>query len=171
MPNTEFSIEPNPDSLESDKGKPGRKRVADAEGGIDVGRAELWGRRLHAALAACPPLSQPSPERDELWVTVRDIVCTKAPFFVTPHGSTTAVEVTPEHATDELICAMEWLTRHEARARCLSPAELYIALRGQATRGGTGSARAAQADLLRGLTDVPPGQPVLWSELDTNGAA
>jgi hypothetical protein len=136
-----------------------------------MSNAELSGRRLHDALRACPPLSRQSSQRDTLWLTVRDTICTKAPFIVTPHGSTNAVEVTPEYATDELICAMEWLMRHETRARSLSPTALYVALRGQATRGAGGSARAAQADLLRGLTAVPPGRPVVWRDLERNGAA
>lgn len=99
------------------------------------------------------------------------MVCTKKSSVVVPHGSTNPVEVTTEHATDELISAMEWLIRNEPAARSLSPTALYVALRGQATRGACGSGRAAQADLLRGLTEVPPGDPVTWCDLEENGAA
>ena len=132
---------------------------------------ELSGRRLHAALAVCPPLARSGSRRDHLWLTVQEVVCTKKSFAVVPHGSTNPVEVTTEHATDELISAMEWLIRNEPAARSLSPTALYIALRGQATRGACGSARAAQADLLRGLTEVPPGHPVTWCDSEESGAA
>ena len=136
-----------------------------------MSHSEAAGKRLHSALMACPTLSKRSAQLDNLWLTVRDTICTKAPIVVTPLGSTNAVEVSPDHATDELICAMEWLMAHEAAARRLSPSALYVKLRGQATRGGNGSARAAQADLLRGLTEVPPGRPVTWCELEESGAA
>ena len=136
-----------------------------------MGQADLSGRRLHTALAACPPLAGSSSQRDELWLTARDVVCTKATFVVAPHGSTNAVEVTPDHATEELLSAMEWLIRNESVARRLTPTALYVAMRGQATRGASGSARAAQQDLLRGMTEVPPGNPVTWCDLEESGAA
>ncbi|WP_270889239.1 hypothetical protein [Pedococcus sp. 5OH_020] len=139
--------------------------------GKAMSNAERAGHRLHRALAACSSLSETSTQRDELWFTVQRAVCTNTTFTVAPHGSRNAVEVTPEHATDELISAMQWLLRHEQTARLLSPTALYVALRGHATRGAFGSARAAQADLLRGLTDVPPGAPVTWCDLEETGAA
>jgi hypothetical protein len=140
-------------------------------GGVPVSHAESAGRRLHAALAACPSLSEGGEPRDALWLTVQDVVCSKATLIVAPHGSANPVEVTSEYATNELIAAMEWLTGHEATARRLSPTGLYSTLRGQAMRGGHGSARAAQADLLHGMTEVPAGSPVTWCELEESGAA
>lgn len=136
-----------------------------------MSHADGAGRRLQAALAACLSLSDSGGSRDALWLTVQDIVCSKATLVIAPHGSANPVEVTAEYATDELIAAMEWLTGHEATARHLSPTELYSTLRGQAMRGGHGSARAAQADLLHGMTEVPAGSPVTWCDLEKSGAA
>jgi hypothetical protein len=136
-----------------------------------MSQAELEGRRLCTALAACPPLTSPNGQGDELWLTVQDVVCTKAAFITTPHGSSNPIEVTPDYGTEELIAAMEWLKANEVAARRMAPTALYVALRGHATRGSHGSARAAQADLLRGLTDVPPGRPVIWCDLEECGAA
>jgi hypothetical protein len=161
------------DSLRDSLNSPGPESETGhvTAGGIAVSHSEVAGLRLHSALMDCPPLSRRSTQLDQLWLTVKDTICTRAPIVVTPLGSSNAVEVTPEHATDELICAMEWLMGHEAAARRLSANALYVKLRGQATRGGNGSARAAQADLLRGLTEVPPGRPVTWCGLDESGAA
>ena len=86
-------------------------------------------------------------------------------------GSTSQVLVGAEHTTDELIAAMSWLTRHEDEARELDPLNLFIALRGVATRGADGSARAAQADALHGLTDVPLGRMLYWRRIDEIGVA
>ena len=136
-----------------------------------MSQTQLSGQRLHAALTACPPLTRQCSQRDHLWLTVQEVVCTRTTVAVVPLGSANAVEVTSDHATDELISAMEWLITNEAAARRLSPTALYVALRGQAMRGAHGSARAAQADLLRGLTEVPAGSPVTWGELEECGAA
>jgi hypothetical protein len=97
---------------------------------------------------------------------VRDLVCTRGLCRVVPMGSRAAVPVTSEHATDELIAAMEWLRVHEDEAREMAPRELFIRLRGVATRGALGSARAAQADALHGMTHVSPGEPVVFAEFD-----
>lgn len=140
-------------------------------GGDYMSHAESAGRRLQAALAACPSLSEGGGARDALWLTVQDVVCSKATLLIAPHGSANPVEVTAEYSTDELIAAMAWLGGHEATARRLSATELYSTLRGQALRGGQGSARAAQADLLHGMTEVPAGSPVTWCDLEVGGAA
>jgi hypothetical protein len=116
-------------------------------------------------------LATPSVERDHLWFVVRDAVCTRSGARVVPFGSTTEVEVTAEYGHDELLSAMEWLHANEVRARTLSSGQLFAAVRAVATRGAHGSARATQADLLHGLTNVPPGSPVRWSSLDEDGAA
>ncbi|MDQ5841089.1 MAG: hypothetical protein M3537_08095, partial [Chloroflexota bacterium] len=81
------------------------------------------------------------------------------------------VLVTADHATDELIAAMTWLMGHEQEARTMTPLELFISLRGVATKGATGSARAVQSDLLHGMTGVPAGRPIQWWNLDAMGAA
>jgi hypothetical protein len=86
-------------------------------------------------------------------------------------GSSSRVLVGADQATDELIAAMSWLTRHEDEARKLDPMGLFIALRGVATRGADGSARAAQADALHGMTHVPLGHMVYWRPIDETGVA
>jgi len=127
---------------------------------------ETRGQLVADALAACPALDAPSASRDALWLAVQKTICTKSLCLVNPLGSTTLVPVTSDHATDELIAAMEWLMRHEAEARTLSPHALFVKLRGVATRGANGSARAAQADALHGLTHVSPGDPVDFDDID-----
>lgn len=129
------------------------------------------GRRIHRVLTACPDLRIPSSQRDAVWLTVQAEICTSGTRFVTPFGSSAPVMVTGDQATDELISAMEWLTEHQAEARALSPLRLFVMLRGVATRSKGGSARAAQADRLHGLTEVPPGRPIRWKSLDESGAA
>jgi hypothetical protein len=136
-----------------------------------MNHAELGGPRLHAALAACPPLADRTPQREELWFVVQDVVCTKAPCLIAPHGTSNKVEVTPDYNHDELVAAMEWLKANEAAARRLSPIRLYVTLRGHATRDSVGSARAAQADRMRGVTNVPSGSHLVWGELEEIDAA
>ena len=126
---------------------------------------------LWQALRDCPSLCPRTPARDRLWNVVMDAVCTHTRTRVVPFGSTTEVEITPEHAHDEAIAAMEWLRTNEVRARALGPDHLFAAARAVATRGANGSARAAQMDLLHGMTNVPPGDPVRWLSLDEEGAA
>ena len=127
---------------------------------------DLKAKALADALARCGTLSQPSPERDELWITVRESVCTKGLCLVVPMGSSAPVPVTADHATDELIAAMDWLRTHESEARAMAPQRLFIILRGVATKGALGSARAAQADALHGMTHVSPGEPVVFAYLE-----
>ena len=129
------------------------------------------GARLREALVACPSLTRPSAQRDALWLTVRAVVCTRHTALATPLGSATPILVSAENATDELIAAMEWLYTHEARARTIEPLLLFRILRGVATRGAKGSARCQQADLLHGLTQVSPGDPVRWTCLDVDAAS
>ena len=124
------------------------------------------GRTLAGALAACPELDVRTESRDELWIAVWSTICTESATDVVPLGATAPVRVTSEYATDEVIAAMQWLMAHEDRARRLDPLRLFVMLRGAATRGATGSARTAQADLLHGLTNVRPGTPVRWIEAD-----
>lgn len=134
----------------------------ESRGGCQV----LW-----AALTDCPVLTAGSPERDHLWLVVQGRVCTRGAVAVTPLGSSARVMVSSEYATDELIAAMTWLHTHEAAARLLPPLELFIKLRGVATRGAHGSGRAAQADDLHGMTGVEQGQPIHWRNLGETGAA
>lgn len=89
---------------------------------------------LWEALATCPPLKHESPERDRLWLIVRDLVCTRSSVAVTPMGSESQVLVTSDYASDELIAAMTWLHTHEEDARQLRALDLFVRLRGVATR-------------------------------------
>lgn len=132
---------------------------------------DLKAKTLADALARCGTLSQPSSERDELWITVRETVCTKGLCLVVPMGSSAPVPVTADHATDELIAAMDWLRTHESQARAMAPQQLFIMLRGVATKGAFGSARAAQSDALHGMTHVRPGEPVVFADLDRSEVA
>ena len=127
---------------------------------------DVKAERLTETLRGCPPLAQPSAQRDALWLAVQELVCTRGVCFIVPMGSSSAVHVTAEHSTDELLAAMEWLTSHEDRARGMAPQQLFIMLRGVATRGAIGSARAAQADALHGMTHVSPGDPVVFADFD-----
>ena len=124
---------------------------------------------LHAALAATPPLRWPSTERDQLWLAVQEAICTRGRVRASPMGSSTPQDIGGDDARqDELLAAMGWLTDHEAEARQLAPDELFRQLRGVAVRGKHGSARAAQADALHGMTGVAPGHPVSFK---TDGIA
>lgn len=107
-----------------------------------------------------------SPEQEALWLTVQTGVCTAGRSSVTPLGSRRPVIVDAEYAGDEIIAAMRWLVDNEQEARALRPLELFVRLRGEATRGRLGSARMAQAEALHGLTNVPPGRPVRFVPLD-----
>ena len=136
-----------------------------------VSPATTRGEALWRTFGACPSLLQPSQERDALWLAVQTAICTHGFAWVTPLGSTSRVFVGTDHATDELIAAMMWLTHHEDEARELDPLRLFIALRGVATRGADGSARVAQADALHGMTNVPMGRMVYWRPIDETGVA
>jgi len=133
--------------------------------------ATTRGEAVWSTFVACPSLQEPSPARDALWFAVQSAICTHGFARVTPMGSTSQVLVGAEHATDELIAAMSWLTRHETEARQLDALSLYIALRGVATRGAGGSARTAQADALHGMTNVPVGHMIYWRPIDETGVA
>ncbi|MDC5696837.1 hypothetical protein OO014_06165 [Intrasporangium calvum] len=128
---------------------------------------EIRGHLVAEALAACPTLSKGTPEYDRLWRAVELGICTRGLCLVTPLGSSSSIAVTEDHAMVELLAAMEWLVAHAGEARALTPIELYIKLRGVATRGASGSARAAQADALHGLTNVSPGDPVIFVDSDS----
>ena len=132
---------------------------------------DVKAEQLAESLRQCGPLARESDGRDELWLTVQDVVCTRTTCHIVPMGSTSPVSVTPEHSTDELLAAMEWLVAHEAHARAMAPRELFIMLRGVATRGALGSARAAQADALHGMTHVSPGEPVVFADLEMSEVA
>jgi len=110
----------------------------------------LWRR-----LSETTSLVGNAPELEALWLAVSDTITTRGTVTVTPIGCNTPIRVSSEHATVELIAAWEWLTANESVARALEPATLYVALRGAATRSARGSGRAARADAMCGLTDVP----------------
>ena len=139
--------------------------------GLAEDKEEAAGRRIRRALRACPSLRVPSAQRDALWLTVQQEICTTGTRIVRPFGSGGAVLVTEEQATDELLSAMEWLTKHDAEARELTPLRLFVMLRGVATRGKCGSGRMARADRLHGMTEVPAGTRIAWDSLDEMGAA
>ena len=136
-----------------------------------VNSATTRGEAVWRTFVACPSLQEPSHERDDVWLAVESAICTHGFARVTPMGSSSRVLVGADQATDELIAAMMWLTRHEDEARKLDPLSLFIALRGVATRGADGSARAAQADALHGMTNVPLGHMVYWRPIDETGVA
>lgn len=138
---------------------------------MNTNAAQANCRRLWEALVRCPPLSTGSTERDRLWLVVQECICTRGAAAVTPLGSRSQIVVTAEYASDELIAAMTWLQTHDHDARRLRPLELFVMLRGVATKGANGSGRAAQADALHGMTNVEQGQPVRWTNLDESGAA
>jgi hypothetical protein len=128
--------------------------------------------RLHAALLASPPLAVPSCERDELWLTIADTICTRSRVEVTPLGSARAIDVGGEDARSaELLAAMEWLYANEPAARALPPFPLFKKLRGVATRSAHGSAREALADSLRGISHVGAGDGICWVELAVSEVA
>lgn len=133
--------------------------------------ATTRGEAVWRTFVACPSLQEPSHERDDVWLAVESAICTHGFARVTPMGSSSRVLVGADQATNELIAAMMWLTRHEDEARKLDPLSLFIALRGVATRGADGSARAAQADALHGMTNVPLGRMVYWRPIDETGVA
>jgi hypothetical protein len=113
-----------------------------------------------------------SIERDELWLIVADLVCTRSRVEIAPLGSARTVDVGGEDARSaELLAAMEWLYAHERVARGLSPAGLFKKLRGVATRSAHGSAREARADSLRGISHVGAGEGVRWVELPVSVVA
>ena len=127
---------------------------------------EIRGQLVAEALAACPTLAKGKPGYDRLWRAVEVAICTRGLCLVTPLGSSTSIPVTEDHAMVELLAAMEWLVAHVGEARAMTPIDLFIKLRGIATRGASGSARAAQADALHGLTNVSPGDPVIFVDSD-----
>ena len=133
--------------------------------------ATTRGEAVWRTLFACPSLQEPSRERDAVWLAAESAICTHGFASVTPMGSTSRVLVGADQSTAELIAAMSWLIRHEVGARKLDPLSLFIALRGVATRGADGSARAAQADALHGMTNVPLGRMVYWRPIDETGVA
>jgi hypothetical protein len=102
-----------------------------------------------------------------IWSTV----CTRTRRVAVPMGSSAPVTITPEDASTELLAVMEWLRLHEKEARHLGPDQLYRMMRAVATLGPNGSGRAARADQLRGITDVPTGTPLRWAELDDERTA
>jgi hypothetical protein len=83
--------------------------------------AAARGEAVWHTFVACPSLREPSHERDDLWFAVESAICTHGFARVTPMGSSSQVLVGADHATDELIAAMTWLTRHEDEARDLDP--------------------------------------------------
>ena len=138
---------------------------------IPLDEQERAGRLIRKALRACPELADPTPASEALWLTIQDEICTSSWRMVTPFGSTKRYLITADHATDVLITTMTWLRTNEDHARSLAPLALFVMLRGVATKTGGGSARAAQSDLLHGITEVPAGQRLTWGGLGEIDAA
>ena len=86
---------------------------------------EVRGQRVATALQACPVLSRPSASRDALWFAVQESICTRGLCLVNPLGSASFIPVTPDHATDELLAAMDWLIKHESEARGMPPLAVW----------------------------------------------
>lgn len=126
---------------------------------------------LADALRACPSTTQPSRQREDLMTAIWTTVCTRRNRNVVPMGSAAPVSISSEYASTELLAVMDWLRRHEDEARALPPDQLYRTMRAVATLGMHGSGRAARADQLRGLTDVPAATPVRWAEIDEQQTA
>jgi hypothetical protein len=124
--------------------------------------ARLIGDRIRAALRELAKLDESGPARDCLWLELWNGITTRSAAWVSPLGSSARVRVTAEDADAELIAAWEWLEANEERARHMTSGELYRTLRGVATGSHHGSARAAIADGLCGLTRVPAGT---WVDL------
>jgi hypothetical protein len=112
---------------------------------------------IHAALHGVPDLRTPSAERDELWLALWEHTTTRTSCEVIALGSGTSVRGSSAESSAELIAAWEWLLANEAAARAMPPTDLGRTLRGVATRSHRGSARAAMADSMGGLTHVPVG--------------
>jgi hypothetical protein len=161
-------VQPAPDDLEALYDDP---EGFEDELGLPADAQERAGRVIRKALRACANLDEKSPQRAALWLTVQSEVCTTTPRMVRPFGSTQPFLVTQDRAGDELITAMTWLITNEAKARTLSPLDLFVILRGVATKSGTGSARAVQADSLHGVTEVPSGCTVTWGRIEEGDAA
>jgi hypothetical protein len=115
---------------------------------------------IYNALRDAVDLAADSPSRTRLWIAIWEHATTRHHAEVVPRGSTLRVLVTHEYASVEVIAAWEWLTANERVARAMTPEQLHAAVRGVATRSHRGSARAAMADALRGLTNVPAGTRV-----------
>ena len=128
---------------------------------------ETHGAQIAEALADCAPLTEPSEERDALWLVVQSLVCTRAQRTVIPLGSKAPVVVTADYACQELLAAMEWVIAHEECARAMNPADLYRQMRVAATKGMHGSGRAALADALHGFTHVPAGGSLRFCPLES----
>jgi hypothetical protein len=126
---------------------------------------------LADALAACPSVTEDSRERKALMEAIWQTVCTRTIRTVVPMGSVKSVTITPEYGGEEVLAVMEWLRLHETEARALTPGRLYRMMRAVATLGMNGSGRAARADQLRGLTDVPAGTPIRWGPVDEERTA
>lgn len=118
---------------------------------------------VHAALQRTPTLKLPSVQRETLWITVLEEVCTRGYIRAQALGSRWEGDIGGEDARHtELVAAMWWLTEHEREARQMSPGALMRRLRGVAVRGKRGSVRQAQADAVHGVTDIPEGQVVAF---------
>jgi hypothetical protein len=126
---------------------------------------------LAEALRACPSTTEPSQQREDLMTAIWATVCTRRNRTVVPMGSAAPVGISSEYASAELLAVMDWLRRHEDEARTLAPDQLYRTMRAVATLGMHGSGRAARADQLRGLTDVPAATAVRWAEIDEERTA
>ena len=126
---------------------------------------------LADTLAACASVAEPSQQREDLMMAIWSTVCTCGSRTVTPMGSVAPVAISSDYASTELLAVMDWLRLHEDEARALPPAQLYRTMRAVATLGMNGSGRAARADQLRGLVDVPAGTPVRWTEVDQERVA
>jgi hypothetical protein len=110
---------------------------------------------LHDALAGVEDLAVVGSDRNRLWIALWRGVTTRHSVEATARGSTARVRVSSEHASAELIAVWEWLIANELQARAMNPVQLRRTLRSVATTSHRGSARAAMADALCGITHVP----------------
>jgi hypothetical protein len=127
--------------------------IRDRSAALD-GSSEMV-NELHDALAGVEDLAVVGPDRNRLWIALWRGVATRHPVEAIARGSTARVRVSSEHASAELIAAWEWLIANESQARAMNPVQLRRTLRSVATTSHRGSARAAMADALCGITHVP----------------
>lgn len=112
---------------------------------------------IYEALREVDDLVVDTPERERLWMALWTGITTRTRSGASPINSTVRVVVTNDYASVEVIAAWEWLLAHQAEARRMSAASLERMLRGVATRSHRGSARAAIADAVGGISGVPSG--------------
>lgn len=121
---------------------------------------------IAAALASVANLNERTPERESLWLALWKRITTQETVVVRPTNSGGQARVSREFASLEVIAAWTWLEKHETEARTMHPVVLERTLRNHVTRSHNGSGRAAMADNLCGITNVPRNIRVSLHDVD-----